>query len=123
MKFISLEHVAQQFASKEKSVTLIFNHSSTQPLTINQFRKINQKEEIQGEQDIDSMFSFYEKEEEKKEEIKDKFGLEFADIIPKGVAVLVNMNLGKNDHKSVKNEAELLRHIKLIDESIKNQHY
>jgi hypothetical protein len=123
MKFISLEHIAQQFAAKEKSVTLIFNHSSTLPLTINQFRKINQKEEIQGEQDIDSMFSFYEKEEEKKEEIKDKFGLEFADIIPKGVAVLVNMNLGKNDHKSVKNEAELLRHIKLIDESIKNQHY
>jgi hypothetical protein len=31
-KFVSLEHVAQHFASKENAVTLIFNHSSTHPL-------------------------------------------------------------------------------------------
>ena len=44
--------------------------------------------------EIESLFSFYHFEEEKKEEKIDKFNLEFIDATPKSVAVLVNLNLG-----------------------------
>lgn len=70
------------------------------------------------------MFSFYlGNEEEKNNDKKDKFGLDFTDITPRGVAVLVNLNLGENNRKSVKNEEELCRHIKLIEKCTHRQLY
>jgi hypothetical protein len=44
--------------------------------------------------EIESLFSYYHFEEEKKEEKIDKFSLEFTDATPRSVAVLVNLNLG-----------------------------
>ena len=72
---------------------------------------------------IESLFSFYHFEEEKKEEKKDKFSLEFTDATPRSVAVLVNLNLGSGNRKSISNADGLLRHTKLIEKFIHRQFY
>jgi hypothetical protein len=43
VKFLSLENVAQQFASKEKSIALIFNHSSAAEVSNLDFRNLHIK--------------------------------------------------------------------------------
>jgi len=69
------------------------------------------------------LFSFYQFEEEKKEEKKDKFGLEYIDKTPNSIAVLINLNLGLGLRRSVKDETELLRHTKLIEKFTHKQFY
>ncbi len=73
--------------------------------------------------DIESLFSFYNFEEEKKEEKKDKFSLEYIDSTPKSVAVLINLNLGLGLRRSVKDADELLRHTRLIEKFTQKQFY
>jgi hypothetical protein len=79
-------------------VTLIFNHSSTEKLSLNAFRKLKGKEPL-NEEEIQNKSLFYSMDDEKdiqlKDKMEEKFGIysEPKDYLPqRGVAVLVNLN-------------------------------
>lgn len=59
LKFVNLNNVALEFAKKNFSVTLIFNHSSTKKITLNEFRKLQEKEEVYDWEDRDNKLKFY----------------------------------------------------------------
>jgi len=52
--------VALEFAKKNYSVTLIFNHSSTNKITLNDFRMLQEKEEVYDWEERDNKLKFYE---------------------------------------------------------------